>query len=85
MRYQIIKRFALGAMMMCLCTEPVFAADNVPLRKDLTSVIALLGLPCGQVVSVIPRSKDDNIAVCKDGNRYRVYINAEGRVVAKKK
>ena len=83
MSNRMIKRLVFGAM-ICLCAEPVFAADNVALRKDLTSVIALLGLPCGQVISVIPNGKDDNIAVCKDGNRYRVYINAEGRVVAKK-
>ena len=83
MSNRMIKQFVLGAM-ICLCAEPVLAADNVALHKDLTSVIALLGLSCGQGVSVIPQGKDDNIAVCKVGNRYRVYINPEGRVVAKK-
>ena len=28
------------------------AADEVSITKDLTAVIALLGLPCGKVVSV---------------------------------
>ena len=76
---------AIG-LVMCLFAGPVLAAnaDQAALRKDLTSVIALLGLPCGSVVNVIPKGKDDNIAVCSDGNRYRVYINADGRVVAKK-
>ena len=47
-------------------------------------MIALLGLPCGQVVSVIKKGENDHIATCKDGNRYRVFLNAEGRVVAEK-
>ena len=61
---------------------PAAAAEDPALLKDLTSVIALLGLPCGQVVSATPLKDDDHIATCQDGNRYRVFINAEGRVVA---
>jgi len=38
-------------------------------------VIALLGLPCGQVVSVKRLGDNDHIASCQDGNRYRVYLN----------
>jgi hypothetical protein len=69
---------------MLLLAGPAMAQDQAALRKDLSSVIALLGLPCGQVVKVTPMGENDNIAVCKDGNRYRVYINKQGRVVAKK-
>lgn len=61
---------------------PSFAADT--LAKDLTSTIALLGLPCGQVVSAKRLKDNDYIATCKDKNRYRVFVNAEGRVVAQK-
>jgi hypothetical protein len=50
----------------------------------MTAVIALLGLPCGQVVGVVTRGENDHVATCKDGNRYRVYVNAAGRVVAEK-
>jgi hypothetical protein len=60
------------------------AADDVTLAQDLTSVIALLGLPCGQVVSARRQGDNDHIASCKDGNRYRVFVNAEGRAVAQK-
>ncbi len=70
--------------MMMLVAGPSLAEDDAALRKDLTSVIALLGLPCGEVVSVKRLGENDNLAVCKDGNRYRVYINAAGRVVAQK-
>ena len=47
-------------------------------------MIALLGLPCGQVVSATRIKDNDRIVTCQDGNRYHVYVNAEGRVVAQK-
>lgn len=47
-------------------------------------MIALLGLPCGQVVSATPLKVDDHITTCQDGKRYRVFINADGRVVAQR-
>ena len=65
-----------------------FAAGESPaadaLSKDLTSTIALLGLPCGQVVSAKRLGENDYLATCQDRNRYRVYVNAQGRVVAQK-
>lgn len=50
----------------------------------MTTVIALLGLPCGNVVSVVKKGDNDHIASCENGNRYRVFLNSEGRVVAEK-
>lgn len=63
---------------------PAQAAKDAALLKDLTVVIVLLGLPCDQVVSATRQAENDHIATCSNGNRYRVYINAEGRVVAQK-
>jgi hypothetical protein len=60
---------------------PPLADDEETLKKDLTAVIALHGLPCGQVVAVKVRAENDYAASCKDGNQYRVYLNAAGRVV----
>jgi len=57
---------------------------NVPVAKDLTAVIALQGLPCGKVVSVTQQGEDDYVASCEDGNRYRVFVNADGRVIVEK-
>jgi len=74
----------LAAMLTALSSLPVRAAEDAALLKDLTSVIALLGLPCGQVVSAKRLNDNDHIATCRDGNRYRVFINAEGKVVAQK-
>jgi len=70
--------------MLLLVAGPSMAQSDAELRKDLTSVIALLGLPCGEVVEVNRLGENDNLAVCKDGNRYRVYINEAGRVIAQK-
>lgn len=57
---------------------------NVPVTQDLTAVIALQGLPCGKVVTATQRGEDDYVASCEDGNRYRIYVNADGRVVVEK-
>ena len=63
---------------------PSLAADEEALKKDLTAVIALQGFPCGEVVSVKTQAENDYAVLCKDGNRYRVYLNAAGRVVVEK-
>ena len=60
------------------------AADDATVKKDLTAVIALQGLPCGQVTEVRTLGDNDYIASCQDGNRYHVFVNAQGRVVAQK-
>ena len=79
-----MRGWTLIAMLAVIGAAPARAADDAALLKDLTSVIALLGLPCGQVVSATRLKDNDHIATCKDGNRYRVFVNAEGRVVAQK-
>ena len=76
--------WSLVALLTTFVAVPARAADDAALLKDLTSVIALLALPCGQVVSATRLGDNDHIATCRDGNRYRVFINAEGRVVAQK-
>jgi len=65
-----------------LVAAPSPAADDASLLKDLTAVIMLLGMPCGQLVSAKRQADNDHIASCENGNHYRVYVNAEGRVVA---
>jgi len=60
------------------------AAADPALLKDLTAVLILLAMPCGEVVSAKRQADNDHIATCKDGNRYRVFINAEGRASAQK-
>jgi len=75
---------ALILPLALLFAGPSPAAEGDALNKDLTSVIMLLGLPCEQVVSAKRQADNDHIASCKNGLRYRVYLNAQGRVVAQK-
>ena len=82
----MITRARTSALIFSLATlvaGTVPAAEDVTLLKDLTSVIMLLGLPCSQVLSAKRQADNDHVALCKNGNRYRVFINAEGRVVAR--
>lgn len=83
----MITRARAAALMFLLATlfaGPSPAAEDATLLKDLTSVIMLLGMPCGQVVSAKRQADNDHIASCENGNRYRVFVNAEGRVIAQK-
>jgi hypothetical protein len=78
------KNAILIAAMTTVCAPLVRGGEPPALAKDLTSVIALLGLPCGEVVGVVHKGDNDNVATCKDGHRYHVFLNADGRVVAQK-
>ena len=79
-----VSRLISIAFFSILCVPQAAAADDPALLKDLTSVIALLGLPCGKVVAATPLGDNDHVATCENGTRYRVFLNAEGRVVAQK-
>lgn len=59
------------------------AAGEVELHRDLTSVLMLLGLPCGQVIGATPQGEDAHVVECSNGSRYRVFLDADGRVVAR--
>jgi hypothetical protein len=71
--------------LVALFAIPSFAVDDEALKKDLTAVIALQGFPCGEVVSVKTQAENDYAVSCKDQNKYRVYLNAAGRVVVEKR
>ena len=77
------KVLALAAIVGILISGPALAQQSAVL-KDLTAVIALQGLPCGQVVGATRQGESDYIASCQDGNRYRVFTNKEGRVLVQK-
>ena len=71
-------------LVACLAVPAFAQQDEAALKKDLTSVIALQGQPCGEVVAVTVRGPKDYAASCKDGNKYRVYENDKGRVLVEK-
>jgi hypothetical protein len=73
-----------GAMAL-LGISSMATAQDAAVLKDLTAVIALNGQTCGEVVSAVREGEGDYLASCKDGNNYRVFTNAQGRVVVEKK
>ena len=75
---------AQSLFVLAFVAAPSFAAEDEALKKDLTAVIALQGLPCGEVVAVTVQAESDYAASCKDGNQYHVYLSAEGRVMVDK-
>jgi hypothetical protein len=72
---------SLSLLVAAVFAVPSFAADDEAVKKDLTAVIALHGLPCGQVIAVVEQAAADYAASCMDGHKYRVYMNADGRVI----
>ena len=76
---------AQSLVVLALFAVPSLAQDEEALKKDLTAVIALQGLPCGQVVAASEQAATDYAESCADGNLYRVYLNAAGRVVVEKR
>jgi len=76
--------FLQSIFLAALFALPSFAADDEALKKDLTSVIALQGLPCMQVVTVKTQAENKFLVTCKDENKYHIYLNDKGRVVVEK-
>ena len=64
-----------------LVGSPLFAAD---IGNDLKATIVLQGLACDEVAQQTRNADSDYTVSCKDGNRYHVFVNAQGRVVVQK-
>jgi hypothetical protein len=52
--------------------------------QDLKATIALQGMPCDQLAEAKRNGDSDYTATCSDGNRYHIYVNAQGRVIVQK-
>ena len=63
---------------------PLLAADDASFGKDLMATIALHGLPCDKVIDAKRKGDRDYSVSCKDGNRYHVFVNAQGRIIVQK-
>ncbi len=70
---------ALGTLLLA---GAAVAADQI--GNDLKATIALQGMPCDQIAQVKRNGDSDYTATCRDGNRYHVFIDAQGRVVVQK-
>ena len=68
-----------------LALSPLLAAAaDTSNGKDLQATIVLNGQPCDQVIDTKRNADSDYTATCKDGHRYRVFVNPQGRVVVQK-
>jgi hypothetical protein len=76
---------AVAAAAIGLAGAAAPAAEEPSFGKDLMATIALQGLPCDQVIESHRNADSDYDATCKDGHRYHVYVNAQGRVVVEKR
>jgi hypothetical protein len=60
------------------------AAEEPSFGRDLTATIVLHGQPCDAVIDAKRNADSDYTATCRDGNRYRVYVDSTGRVIVQK-
>jgi hypothetical protein len=67
-----------------LASAASLGAEDASLGKDLKATIALHGMSCDQIVDARRNADSDYTATCKDGNRYHIFVSAEGRVVVQK-
>jgi hypothetical protein len=74
---------ALGGLALAVGAGTAAAAED-SLGGDLKATIALQGKACDQIADTKRNGDSDYTATCKDGNRYHVYVNAQGRVVVEK-
>ncbi len=73
---------AFAAVIVSL--SPWLGAEEPALGKDLTATIVLQGLPCDKVIDAKRNGDSDYTASCRDGNRYHVFVDPNGRVVVQK-
>jgi hypothetical protein len=73
---------SLTLALVPLCAHAAQQPDSV--GQDLAATIALHGLPCDRVVDSKRNSDSDYTATCQDGNRYHVFLDAQGRVVVQR-
>jgi len=71
------------AALAILGGAPVHGADD-PIGKDLKATIVLHGYPCDEIANTKRNADSDYTATCKDGNRYHIFVSAQGRVVVQK-
>lgn len=81
MRNRIVFALAVAGVVAALPAR----AEDPSSAVDLKATIALHGMPCDQVTDVKRNGDSDYLASCKDGNRYHVFVDAQGRVIVEKK
>ncbi len=72
------------SLCVAFAAAPSRGAEEPSFGSDLKATIALQGLPCDKVIDAKRNGDSDYNATCKDGNRYHVFVNTDGRVIVQK-
>ncbi len=74
-----------GSVMIALAMACAYGApQQETVGQDLAATIVLHNLPCDQVIDSQRHGDSDYIATCHDGNRYHIFIDAQGHVIVQK-
>ena len=79
-----VKSLRLAFAIVLCGSAPWASAQEVSSTKDLLATIVLNGQACDQVVDAKRNGDSDYLASCKNGNRFHVFVNPQGRVVVQK-
>lgn len=79
MRHGIYIAISTAALVIGVASRAT--ADDSSFGKDLMATIALQGKTCDKLVSIKRNGDSDYSVACKDGHRYHIYVNAQGRVI----
>jgi hypothetical protein len=90
MRPRALQSLAVAAAIALLGGAAVAQAPPHPgrkpdVKKDLFAVISLEGYPCGEVLRAERLGENDYLATCESGDRYRVYVGKNDRVVVERR
>ena len=82
---------ALSALMLALAPSggavvagSADAEHDRLVRQDLFAIITLEGHHCVEVLDFTRKDENDFVAHCRSGDRFRVYVVDEGRVVVER-
>lgn len=80
----LLRPAALATLLAFAPLSTAVAQSDPKVLKDLGTVIALQGKPCGKAVRADKKGENDYVVTCQSGDRYRVTIDQNDRVVVKK-
>ncbi len=83
MGLSIWKNFLAAGAAMTLFI-PALRANSAAISDDLKATIVLHGYTCDEITSRKRNGDSDYLVVCKDGNRYHVFVDSRGRVTVEK-
>ena len=85
MQIRMPASLALAGLLALAPLSAAMAQADKKVLKDLGTVIALQGHPCGKATKADKKGENDYVVTCESGDKYRVTIDKNDRVVVKKR